>query len=112
MKKALAILLAVASLPAAAQFHVWDNPTTPFSTNKNFTTRSIVSWIPVDNVQKACEAESRRRGNGGFGYVLEACSFWDKNSQGQDQCTVITSKKPDMHTIGHEVRHCFQGNFH
>jgi len=109
MRKALAVLGMLATTTA---FAFDDNPSRPFSAGKNFTNKSTVNWIAADNVQKTCEAESRKRGNNGFGYSLEACSFWDKNSQGQDQCTIITSKNPNMHTVGHEVRHCFQGNWH
>jgi hypothetical protein len=85
----------------------WDNPNTMFDTKKNFTEVSTIKWVVVDNVQKACEAESRQRGYGGFGYGILACSFFKG-----DQCTIITGKKTNMHTLGHEVRHCFQADWH
>lgn len=84
-----------------------DDPSSNFDTSANYTSSSTITWIPVDNVQKSCEAESRRRGYKGFGYSMFACSFFDGN-----QCTIITGKKTNMHTLGHEVRHCFQGNWH
>lgn len=84
-----------------------DDPNRPFSTSDNYTTQSTITWRPVDDVQKACEAESRKRGYKGFGYGVQACSFFDGNS-----CTVITGKQTTMHSLGHEVRHCFQGNWH
>jgi len=84
-----------------------DDPNHSFDTAKNYTRQSTITWLPVDDVQKACEAESRKRGYKGFGYGLQACSFFDGN-----QCTVITGKKTTMHSLGHEVRHCFQGNWH
>ena len=84
-----------------------DDPSKPFDTSANLAIQSTITWIPVDNVQKACEAESRKRGYKGFGYSIHACSFFSGT-----QCTIITGKKTSMHTLGHEVRHCFQGNWH
>jgi hypothetical protein len=97
-------LIFVASLASAND---WDNPNTPFDTKKNFTNSSTITWVTVDNVQEACEAESRNRGYNGFGVKLLACSFYKG-----DQCTIITGKKSNMHQLGHEVRHCFQGSWH
>lgn len=85
----------------------WDNPKTPFETKNNFTDKSTIHWITVDNVQAACEKESHRRGYGGFNIALLACSFYKG-----DQCTIITGKKTTMHQLGHEVRHCFQADWH
>lgn len=84
-----------------------DDPNEQFDTVSNYTTQSTITWIPVDNVQKACEAESRKRGFNGFGYGVQACSFFNGNT-----CTIITGKKTNMHSVGHEVRHCFQGPWH
>lgn len=78
-----------------------------FPASKNITNQTNVRWEAVDNVQAACEKGSHRRGYGGFNYPVEACSFWDKST-----CHVITAKKVNLHTLGHEIRHCFQGAFH
>jgi hypothetical protein len=85
----------------------WDDPLTPFDATKNIHTTITVNWRPVANVQKVCEAESKKRGHAGFGYAVNACSFWEGNV-----CTIITSQRPNMHSLGHEIRHCFQGNWH
>lgn len=84
-----------------------DDPNKSFDTSNNYTTQSTITWRPVEDVQKACETESRKRGFKGFGYGVQACSFFDGN-----QCTIITGKQTTMHSLGHEVRHCFQGNWH
>jgi hypothetical protein len=83
-----------------------------FSTSKNFTNQTIMLWDQADDIQKACESKSREYGNSGFGYPIEACSFRFKNKGNQYICHVITAKKVDMWTVGHEIRHCFQGEFH
>ena len=85
----------------------WQNPEAKFATSKNVTDNKQIIWRHTDSVQKECEAESHKRKLGGFGYAVNACSFWDSIT-----CTIITAKQVSMHTLGHEVRHCFQGNFH
>jgi hypothetical protein len=73
--------------------------------NKNKTTVEVVA---VDNVQKYCEQESIKRGNGGFkGAPLQACSFWTHST-----CYIVVPKLTNNDMLGHELRHCFQGNFH
>ena len=105
MKKALAILLMVMVNVAVAAD--WENPDAKFDASKKLTNRTTINWITVDDVQATCEAESRKVGNGGFGYAIQACSFWQQNT-----CTIITAKSTSIHTLGHETRHCFQGNYH
>jgi hypothetical protein len=85
----------------------WKNPEAKFDASTLLTSKTTISWFRVDNVQATCEKESRKRGLGGFGYAISACSFW----QG-DNCQIFTGKKTTMHELGHETRHCFQGNFH
>jgi len=105
--KHIVALITIAIFATSSNANNWKDPESRFSASKNFIKESKITWQVVDNVQKACEAESRRRGNGGFGYSVDACSFWDNNT-----CTIITGKMTTMHEIGHEMRHCFQGNFH
>jgi len=86
-------------------------PFTKFDATKNMTNNSIITWEQVDDVQQACDKESKRRGLGGFKIQVEACSFWGKRLT-IDVCHIITEKKTDLDTLGHEMRHCFQGAFH
>ena len=89
----------------------WWDPTANFDASKVMTEKSTIVWHRVDNLQQVCEAESKRRGHGGFGYSVEACSFWDKGLTGHE-CHIYTRKKTNLENLGHETRHCFQGNFH
>lgn len=86
---------------------VWRNPEAKFNATDSKTDSKQITWRYTNNVQKECEAESQKRKLGGFGYAVDACSFWDKNS-----CTIITARQTTMHILGHELRHCFQGSFH
>ena len=108
MKKAIAVVLALAFTNVYAYN---ETPYDKFSTNSNFTKEVKVVWVGVDNVRATCDAESKKRGLGGLNVPMEACSFWDKGFSG-NTCTVFTPKKLDYWIIGHEMRHCFQGNFH
>lgn len=74
---------------------------------KMMTNRTTVTVRSVDNVKDSCEAESRKRGFGGLGFPMAACSFWDEKG-----CTIIVGPKANNDILGHELRHCFQGNFH
>ncbi len=84
-----------------------DSPFDLFTTARNYTVTSKITWIPVDNIQVTCEREARIRGYPAFGYALKACTFYEN-----DLCVIFTEKKLNMHTLGHEVRHCFQGDWH
>ena len=104
MKK-IFMLLALAQIGIA---HAdWDDPTALFSTKANQSDSMNIIWRPVEDVDKECSKEAQSRGHKRFGYAVNACSFWTENT-----CTVITKKNTSMHTLGHEVRHCFQGNWH
>ena len=109
LKLILALVLGCIPIPnvVLAKDRNWQDVEATFDVKDNLVNDSIITWKSTDNVQKTCEEESKRRGLGGFKYEVEACSFWSGGI-----CMVITSKKPTMHILGHEIRHCFQGNFH
>ena len=105
--KQLVATLAIAFFATNSVAQEWADPMAKFDAKKNKYDTIQLTWIYVDNVNQTCERESRRRGLGGIGYSVEACSFWEGSV-----CTIITKKRPNGHELGHEVRHCFQGNYH
>jgi hypothetical protein len=109
MKTALVILLVTVSTTAFAQLE--KSPFDTFDGTKKMTGTSTITWKTVPNVQEVCSKESQRRGKGKFGYAIDACAFWDQTPKGH-VCTIITKPKPNYWDLGHEVRHCFQGNWH
>ncbi len=104
MMKHTLLMLALASTSIIA---LAESPYDKFPADKSITTNSNIIWKSATNVQAACHAESLRRNLGGFHHAVEACSFWSK-----DECTIITAKNVTYWAVGHEVRHCFQGEFH
>ena len=107
MNKFLVAMLVVFSQHALALEDVHK----PFDATHNMTNKVEITWMQDDNIRQACDTESRRRGGPGFRYAVEACSFWDRKPTGWT-CTIITERTANMHTLGHETRHCFQGNWH
>ena len=87
----------------------YEDPHQQFDMTKNKTNETKIIFVQADNVTKACDAESKRRGFGGFGFSVDACSFYNAF---MTECTIITPKRANFHTIGHEVRHCLQGHWH
>jgi len=105
MKKIiLALFIASQILVAHARSF---NPEELFDTKKNAYKTIELTWLVVDNVTAACAAESKKRLGKSFGYAVEGCSFWDG-----PKCTIITARKTTVHTIGHELRHCYQFHWH
>ena len=112
MKTLIASIVALTfSASAVAQsWESWDDPTKPFdATQPRVFNGSInIEWRLADNVNEACEKASKSFGNNGFaGQKMQGCAFW-----WGEKCVIITKKKPTMHTVGHEMRHCFYGAWH
>lgn len=108
MKKALVTLLLVSSVAHAG---LEKSPTEMYDMTKLMTDKVSVKVITSANIQSTCEAESRKRNFGGFGYPMDACTFWDKGISGYS-CTIFIGKRTNNDILGHELRHCLQGNFH
>ncbi len=102
-------ILAMLFVPSVALAGGWRDGDAKFSTKPNRSETLVVSWMVVPDaaVQATCEAVSKDSGLGGFGFAVSACSFWRN-----DRCLIVTGKQTTMHQIGHELRHCYQGNFH
>ena len=106
MKKALVILMMALTSNA---FAYYEDPHEQFDMTHNLTNETKIKFIQAADVTKACDAESRRRGNSGFGIAVDACSFYNER---MNECTIITPLTANFHTIGHEVRHCLQAHWH
>jgi hypothetical protein len=88
-----------------------ENPHEAFRITKVHSSNIALTLITSKNVQATCDAESKKRGLGGFLESVEACSFWDRSAL-NNKCTIVLPEVTNFHTIGHEMRHCFQGNWH
>lgn len=106
MKKLITLVSLLAFTNANAYLGTWNDPLKPFDATKNNQREVKIEWMVVDDVVAECNKENKRWGFSPLG-PLTACSFWFGNT-----CKIITSKRPTMHELGHEVRHCFQGAWH
>lgn len=109
MKKIFALILVLTTSTAYAQLE--STPYDKFSGVKKMTETSTITWRTVPDVQKACDAENDRKGKPRFKFKVDACTSWEITPTGS-KCTIITGMNPDYWTLGHEARHCFQGNWH
>lgn len=108
MKKAIATLLML-PLMAHAQWSFDNSGGRVFDMSKNITKKTTIElkYVEPKDIQKTCDTLSRKFGNNGYNYGVLACTFfWD------DKCVVVVPKKVDMRTVGHEMMHCFQGDWH
>ena len=88
-----------------------ESPYDKFTADNNMTNSTTISWVTVEgDINKACNKESRKRGLKPFVYKAKACSHWHRSLFGYS-CKIMTSKSVNYHTLGHELRHCFQGNW-
>lgn len=101
------LLLLILALPFMCLAADWRDGDAKFTAKTKRPISLKIDWLTVSNVQANCEAESRQRGFGGFGYGVAACSFWSAST-----CTIVTSTRPTMHQLGHELRHCYEHGFH
>lgn len=113
-KHIVALVIAAGQLFATAVhsqgYEQWDHPTKSFdaAAPRVHSEEIIIRWRVADNVSAACDQASKDFGNEGFGnQQMQGCAFWWGPT-----CVIITKKKPTMHTVGHEIRHCFYGAWH
>ena len=70
-------------------------------------TPSVIRWVIVPDPDAECRALqgdfSRDSGRG----KIRACAKWTSKS-----CTIYTAPETSHAILGHELRHCFEGNFH
>lgn len=63
-------------------------------------------WTIVDDADKECVIRGVK--NPGPLATIQACTILTF----KHECEIITNKNTTMEILGHEVRHCFEGNFH
>lgn len=110
MKKTLSLLAGILITSVSHSYESWNNPIEPFDATGPRTHNGPISieWRLSDNIKQDCNKASKSFGNDGFGKKdMDACAFWWGH-----KCVIITKKKPTMHDVGHEVRHCFYGAWH
>jgi hypothetical protein len=97
MKLALIAALLFSSTMASAQSY-----NIQFEARPNLPEKSI-RWVVVKNVSEICQNKMPALA----GQRILACSEYNNHS-----CTIYTGLITDMAIVGHEIRHCFEGQWH
>ena len=97
MKLFLAVSMLVATSLANAQSYNIQFEAKPNLPEKN------IRWVVLDNVSAFCQ---RKVPLVGTQRVLACSEYTDKT------CTIYTGRSTDMAIVGHEIRHCFEGQWH
>ena len=96
----------LALFPSLAFAWNWSDPHSHFDATKNETYQANIRWVVVDDINKHCNNENRKRGVKVI-YSIDACQYYEDN-----QCVIATAKKTSTYLVGHEVLHCFKGAYH
>lgn len=88
-----------------------ENPNKIFDLEKAMTKKTYITIEYTNKIQSKCEQESKDRSLGGFGFSVEACSFWNEKVL-VDTCIIFVPQKVSMITLAHEFMHCIFGNWH
>lgn len=68
-----------------------------------------VRWEVRDNVAEVCGRAAKISAAQAWMTPPLACAMWNVASK---ECVIITGKRVSHVELGHELRHCFEGNFH
>lgn len=68
-----------------------------------------VRWEVRENVAEVCGRAAKISAAQAWMTPPLACAMWNVASK---ECVIITGKKVSHVELGHELRHCFEGNFH
>jgi len=105
MKKLLLVLVLLSS----NAFAYPEDPHEEFDMTHNISNNMNITFKQAADINQACNAEAVRRGYSPYTYKVDACTFWNNP---HTECLIITERTANFHTIGHEMRHCIQGQFH
>jgi hypothetical protein len=68
-----------------------------------------VRWEVREDVATVCGRAAKLSNTQAWMTPPLACAMWNESSK---ECVIITGKKVSHVELGHELRHCFEGNFH
>ena len=112
-QRAVLLLVIILSpfVPGFGYAEVVETPFDMFSLEDNVVSNSNITIRVVKNIEEMCRKNGRKNLHQITSKNVEACSTWSF-SGGKSTCIIFASKDIDYWILGHEVRHCFQGNFH
>ena len=112
MKKLVSVILLICLIISPFAQAYSEDVEQLFGMTANISNNIKITFRQSSNPSAECDRINRSKGFGGFGYPVQACSFWIHGSSAGDSCLIITGYEANIHILGHEIRHCIQGNFH
>jgi hypothetical protein len=103
----IALSMIISSTGQCTDWYDYDNAEALFSASDNNQKTVQVTWQYANDVHKECNKERVKRGHEPLSNIQHGCSFHNDGV-----CLIITGRKTTMHTVGHEIRHCFAGSWH
>lgn len=73
-----------------------------FQARQSYLEKNI-RWITVDDISGLCQLKMMDKVN----KKNLACSEYNDQT-----CTIFTGRNTNMAILGHEIRHCFEGQWH
>lgn len=111
MKKFFIMLALVVSTANAETDTSWRDYSAQYPASVHKVSKVTLEHKVVKDVNASCNAERTRLGKEPFKFSVDACTFWSHKITG-NTCVIITGPTTSQAELGHEVRHCLQGNFH
>ena len=81
----------------------------PVPTHARLMNDVKVRWEIRENVVELCSRAAKISTTQAWMTPPLACAMWNVASK---ECVIITGKRVTHVELGHEFRHCFEGNFH
>ncbi len=81
----------------------------PVPTHARLMNDVKVRWEIRENVVELCSRAAKISTTQAWMTPPLACAMWNVASK---ECVIITGKRVTHVELGHELRHCFEGNFH
>lgn len=82
---------------------------TPVPSHSRLMNDVKVRWEIRENVAEVCGRAAKLTAAQAWMTPPLACAMWNVASK---ECVIITGKRVSHVELGHELRHCFEGNFH
>ena len=106
------------SLSGCSSFNVLPsaeyNEFTPLSKEERIMNVVKIKWEAKNDVSEVClqavqKSKDPKVRDGAYFTPPLACAVWYTST---NECTIYTAKNVSHTILGHEMRHCFEGQFH
>lgn len=82
-----------------------DEVFTPLHSEKRIMQVATVKWVVRPDASAFCKTQVMLAPNA----IPLGCAMWDAS---KSICTIVTPTVTSHAVLGHELRHCFEGEFH